>query len=389
MKKKTVLIPIVVFVALLLVGAGIWKTNQNGLRLSAVESYEVGYQQPVLVYQLVEQLNHRDRAVLTLSGKGEIGEDGQTITFPKVGHYKVTVRAKDGLYAEEATTTVHVVDHIPPTLNAENFSIALGEVPDYLGHVTATDEMDGDLIANVRVDSSQVSLEEKGRYEVKYTVVDASGNAAAATSYLTICQTPAASISLDEKKVWLAGNEYKQLEALVTPSDWEGSVRWESSDPSVCDVNDGLVVWKGEGKCTVTAIADDVSAECVVQCEKTQLTTVWLNQHTLDLAEYQTARLSCDTYPSNWEGSVKWSTSNSSVATVDKGVVTWVGPGTCTIVASNSGIADQCQVTCAGKTWTDRLWEFLGGSGDEQQTEQNTNHQSNHNSGGHNRTNRR
>lgn len=368
MKKKVVL-PIIIVAVLLLTGTGIWKVLNSGLKMTAVESFETAYNKPVLVYELVKKLNHRDRVTLTLSGKGEVEQDGQAITFSKAGDYKVNIHAKDGIHTAEASTTIHVVDDVPPVLSTENFSIILGETPDYLKHVLATDEMDGDLMDRVRIDSSEVNLDEKGRYEVKYTVFDAAGNAAAATAYLTVCQVPAAYIELDSRDFWLSGNEFEQLDVVVEPQDWEGSVRWETSDPKVCSVNDGLVVWKGAGECTITATADDVSAECVVHCVEPALTTVWLNQRTLELDEHQTAKLTCKTYPSNWKGSIEWRSSNPSVATVEDGVVTWVGPGSCTIIASSNGIADQCEVSCAGKTWTDLFWELFEPSGSQREGE--------------------
>lgn len=358
MKKRMVLL-LVVLLTLTGTGIGVWSMLSSGLKLSVVERYEVEYGEPVLVYKLVKKLNRRQNVALTLTGKGDITEEGQNISFSKAGDYPVTVHAKDGIHSAEAVTTVHVIDEKPPVLTAEDITIVLGETPDYLAHVTAMDEMEGDVKQNVRMDTSQVDLTSPGRYEVVYSARDTAGNTASVTAYLTVGRAPASALSLDENEVWLSGNEYVQLNVSIEPLDWEGTLLWESSDPQICTVNDGFVVWKGEGSCIVTARADHLAAECVVHCEETQLTTIWLNQHSMELNEYQTAKLTNQTYPSNWYGSVSWSSSNPAVARVEDGVVTWVGPGTCTITASAAGVRDECTVTCAGKTWQDQLWDFL------------------------------
>lgn len=60
------------------------------------------------------------------------------------------------------------------------------------------------------------------------------------------------------------GDTY-HLVVYVTPLDAEYELQWNSSDISVASVDDeGLVVGRGLGQCTVTVSAGDVSAQCTI-----------------------------------------------------------------------------------------------------------------------------
>lgn len=361
MKKKILLFLVALVAAAGLLSVGLTALLNNRLSMTVVDSYEVSYGQPVSVYKLIRSINHRDVVELSIEAQGELTDNGCAVAFPKAGDYSITIHAVTPNQHTSARTTIHVTDEVPPLIESEDFTIILGDTADFLAHVSAYDEQDGDLTRLVMPDSRYVHYDEPGRYPVTYTVTDAAGNSASTTSYLHITRAPASEILLDKTELWLAGNEYQLLHAEVEPSDWEGTLFWETSDPSVCTVVDGFVVWTGKGECTVTVSADEITAECTVYCVDPHLTTLWLNQRTLELDEHQSAQLTCRAFPSNWPGDAVWSSSNPSVATVTDGRISWVGPGTCTITVSAEGVSDRCTVTCAGKTWTDHFWDFLGG----------------------------
>ncbi|MCD8354699.1 MAG: Ig-like domain-containing protein [Clostridiales bacterium] len=344
-----------------------WQSDWKAPALVVVEEFEVDYGTPVYLYQLVEQASDRSDYTLTLSGSGQIDEKEKTITFSKPGSYPVEITAADVHgNTTTATATVTVVDRVEPTLEAENLTLYLGEEADYLSGVTAMDEVDGDLSDAVQANSTKVDLETPGQYEVTYSVSDRSGNTATCTVTVTVAQQPAQEIALNRTELYLSGNEYDQLEVAVSPTDWEGTVTWTSSDTSVATVSDGLVVWAGEGTCTITATADSASTECQVTCGAPASTAVWLSQHTLSLSENATATLTATVYPSNWSGDVTWTTSDDAVATVDaSGNVVWAGTGSCTITVIAGEQSDFCTVTCKSSTTTttvidDLLDELLG-----------------------------
>ena len=76
------------------------------------------------------------------------------------------------------------------------------------------------------------------------------------------------SIALSETSITLQLDETKRLTATVLPADADNPVvAWESSDESIAQVIDGLVIALGSGTCVITCSATDgsgVKAECQV-----------------------------------------------------------------------------------------------------------------------------
>lgn len=105
-----------------------------------------------------------------------------TVDTNKLGSYTVRYDANDssGNKAVEVTRTVNVVDTTPPviTLIGDNpLTIALGNPYTEKG-ATAIDNYDGNLDANILIDSNSVNTGVAGTYTVKYDVNDSSKNMA-------------------------------------------------------------------------------------------------------------------------------------------------------------------------------------------------------------------
>lgn len=358
MKKKRTAILLALLAALSvggvlgakLLGSGDWKAPE----LSLADSFQAACGVPVSFYDLIESVSDRSDFSLSFSGEGEIDQREKTITFSDVGTFSVEVTAED-IHGNSTTETTEIIvtDQTAPVLRTEDFSCCEGDEPDYAAHITAEDAVDGDLSAAVKVDTSGADLNSPGSYEISCSVEDAAGNRVEQTLILTVTQRPAEKITLSREELWLAGNEYEQLEATVEPSDWEGTVQWSSSDTGVATVHNGLVVWKGAGSCTITAAADEVKAECKLTCSAPAASALWLNDHSVKLAEGQSVTLTAQTWPSNWSGDVTWTSSDPTVATVEGGAITWVGPGSCTITAAAEEASDSCTVQCEGETVMD------------------------------------
>lgn len=341
------------------VGLCVWMLFTSGIRMETVELYELDCGESVTAYDLVTKINRRKDVELTLAGKGSLSEKDQCMTFEKPGTYTVLLKARTNAHYTETEVQVRVRDTDPPQLECEDFTIVVGEAPDYLAHVKAWDQQDGDLAQSVKIDSSKITLDLPGSYEVSYSVSDQGGNRVEEKAWLTIRQAPASEVYLSETELWLCVNEFAQLRAYVEPENWDGTVEWSSDDSQICTVVDGFVYCRGTGTCVITAKADDKTEECVVHCTSAEVSTIWLNQRIMELGENQTARLKWVAYPSNWHGDVAWTSSDPSVATVEDGLVTWQGRGTCTITVYGGGVSDSCSVTCAGKTLQESIFESL------------------------------
>lgn len=74
-------------------------------------------------------------------------------------------------------------------------------------------------------------------------------------------------VTLSSHDLVLDEGESGKLTVTVLPSNWGGTVTWVSSNPGVATVENGTVVWAGNGTCYVTAYANDTLYDsCLVTC---------------------------------------------------------------------------------------------------------------------------
>ena len=175
-------------------------------------------------------------------------------------------------------------------------------------------------------------------------------------------EIPITSVVLDKSSMELEVGDKEIITATVRPEYTTQSkeITWESSNTSVATVVNGVVTAKSEGKSTITAKAENgVTASIVVivtepepdpepEPEEIPITGVSLNKTNITLEKGKTETLQATVEPSNTTQSkdIKWSTNNSSVATVVEGVVITVGPGTAEITATTvNGKTATCKVT--------------------------------------------
>lgn len=92
-----------------------------------------------------------------------------------------------------------------------------------------------------------------------------------------------------------------------------------------------------------TGLTDEIA---VIESWATEVTSITLNQTTATISGSGTVTLVATTVPSG--GTVTWSSSDTSVATVADGVVTSVANGTATITASCGTLSATCAVTVSG-----------------------------------------
>lgn len=152
-----------------------------------------------------------------------------------------------------------------------------------------------------------------------------------------------------------------RLKTTITPSDAEdNSVSWSSSDPGIAKVDQyGGVSSVANGTCTITATANDISgvkstAQITVN-SRIYPSSITVSPSSASLYVGDATTITATVSPSNADNkSVRWSSSNTSVATVSsQGVVTAVAPGSCSIYASTveNGITAESQIGVREKTF--------------------------------------
>ncbi len=170
-------------------------------------------------------------------------------------------------------------------------------------------------------------------------------------------------VLLNQNEVGLKRYESYQLVHSVLPDNSTNKqVVFESSDPSVVEVNEatGYITAKKNGTATITVktLINERISECVVTVgnKVTSATGIALNEKNINLAVKNNSYLTYRMIPSNsTAGSLVFSSSDPSVATVNsKGRVTAVKPGNAVITVSSvdGTIKDTSYVTVyeKGKT---------------------------------------
>ena len=161
-------------------------------------------------------------------------------------------------------------------------------------------------------------------------------------------------ISLNHHELTMSVGKTAALSATVLPEDaYDRSFTWKSGNPGVAAVNNnGKVTAAAKGTAVIKAAANDgsgVFAECKITVRQ-PVTSLTLNKTSLTVNRGATATLTATVGPSNADNKkVKWTTSNSAVATVSStGAVKGIEKGTATITATaadGSGKKASCSVT--------------------------------------------
>lgn len=169
------------------------------------------------------------------------------------------------------------------------------------------------------------------------------------------------SVTVSPASATLDPNGTQQLTATVdaTPASADKSVTWSSNNPSVATVSEsGLVTAVAQGTATITATSNldnTKSGTCNITVNAPAapipVTAIALNKSTATIGIGDTETLTINYTPAdaNTGKAVAWTSSNTSIATVDNsGKVTGVAAGSATITATSTTdntITASCAVT--------------------------------------------
>ncbi len=156
-------------------------------------------------------------------------------------------------------------------------------------------------------------------------------------------------ISIDEEQVRLYATgstpettqyETKQLKTNAAKTD---TVQWSSSDENIAVVQNGLVTAKGVGTAVITAECSGKKDTCKVEVIDTAID---IKENVVHLKTKGAARTyTVDFRVTGRKNAVKWTSSDTKVASVSKGKITAKKEGTATITAEANGVKDTVMVT--------------------------------------------
>ena len=146
-------------------------------------------------------------------------------------------------------------------------------------------------------------------------------------------------IKLNQSNYVLYTNKGNTLNLKATVDGKNKTVSWSSSNDAVATVNKGKVTAVSEGETIISATANDVTAECLITVRQSK---VILENENLHLNKGEKGNIPVDVIGTSQ--TIKWSTTNSKVATVKNGVVTAKNYGEADIKVTANGITAICHV---------------------------------------------
>lgn len=149
-------------------------------------------------------------------------------------------------------------------------------------------------------------------------------------------------IKLANKVLVLNKGIAKKAAYTVAGSGKGLSFKWSSSNSSVATVSPtGVIKAKAQGNCMITITASNGAAARIAVTVVQPITSIKLSGSKATLEPGHKKTVTATVGPSNATSkSLVWSSSNSSVATVSKGVITAVGKGTCIITCRSKFYSD-------------------------------------------------
>ena len=273
------------------------------------------------------------------------------VTAVGTGTATITVKTSNGKTAT-CKVTVKKLEATGVTVSPSKAEVKIGELLSLSAKVTP-DEAE----QKVTWTSSDTSIATVSRNGVikgikvgTVTVTAKTANGKTATCKVTVKPVEVSSISLDKTSASAKVGETVSLSVTYNPSNATNkSVSWTTSNSAVATVSNGVVTAKSVGTATIT---DKTSNGKTASCKETvlpiEVSSISLNVTAKELEQGKTLALYATVSPANASvKTVTWSSSDTSVATVDaNGKVTAKSKGTATITAkSNNGKTASCIIT--------------------------------------------
>ena len=283
-----------------------------------------------------------------------VSTDG-TVTAKGVGTANITATTSKGLEAT-CKVTVLPVELESIIIKEQNITINKGQSQDLtIVYVPENATEDKEITWSSENDEI-VSVSENGTITAhkvgKVTITATAENGKQATTIVDV-KSPLESISLNETEKQLNKGETLQLNVIFNPDDTtdDKTITWTSTDNTVASVENGLVTAKSAGTAYIKASVGELEVTCKIEV-KVPLEGIKLNKETTEILRRQEEKLQVALNPEDatYEGSLIWTSSDETVATVDEnGVITAVKAGTAVItvkaIEGENEFTDTCTVT--------------------------------------------
>lgn len=141
-------------------------------------------------------------------------------------------------------------------------------------------------------------------------------------------------------------NETTQIKVSYDPSDLQEEITWSSSNEEVAEVKNGIISAKSLGNATITAETTSGLKKSINIEVYQKVDNLSLDKESVELYTTETIQLNATIEPENATyKDINWSSSDSSVAIVENGLITAKSVGETKITATTKdGVSKQCSV---------------------------------------------
>ena len=296
-----------------------------------------------------------DPGVATVDSQGSV---------KAIANGNATITAQvDDIKATCAVSVTVPVESI--TLNKTRLTLKKGESETLVATILPADATENKVTWNT-TNSNMASVDANGKVTAvgggNVTIsAKVGGKSAACMVTVTV---PVESVTLNRTGITLDEGQSATLKATVTPKDaTDKTVTWSSSDESIVTVDqEGTINAIKQGSATIQAKAEDKLATCTVTVIK-KVTSVVLDKVSLTLLVGETSTLTATVLPEDaTDKTVIWRSNDTSVATVENGVVKGIGIGETTITATSGGITTYCSISVTIDSATGVFVKRFGGN---------------------------
>ena len=172
-----------------------------------------------------------------------------------------------------------------------------------------------------------------------------------ATCIVTVVNVDVIGVTLSETSKNIEIEESFMLTATIAPANATfPQVNWSSSNSNIATVENGVVTGVAVGTATITAttVNGNFTATCEVTVENIAVTGISLSELSKTIKVDENFTLTATVLPANaFNKNITWTSSNTTVATVENGLVKGLTAGTTTITATtvDGSFTATCEVT--------------------------------------------
>jgi len=286
--------------------------------------------------------NATDRSVVWSSTNTSVATVSETGLIRGVGAGTATIRVTtlDGGHTASVNVTVNVIPVTGVTLTPGTATIGVNATQQLTAAVVPANATNRSVTWSSS-DTSIASVSDTGlvaglRAGSATITVRTSDGGRTATGIITVNFIPVTGVTLLPANVAMNAGTMLQLNAAILPVNASNrSLLWSSSNTSVAVVNEnGMVAAIGQGnaRITVTTVDGARTAASEISVIAVPVRAVALAPSSANISAGTSQQLTATIEPAGANKNVTWSSSNTSVATVNtEGLVTGIRAGTATI----------------------------------------------------------